>query len=52
VVAIGAVTAARVGALVDAGAYGVAVLSAISDADDPHAATCELLAALGEATRR
>ena len=46
VVAVAAVTAARVGELVAAGAHGVAVVSAISDADDPGAATVSLLRAL------
>ncbi|MEU9507517.1 thiamine phosphate synthase [Micromonospora sp. NPDC048170] len=47
VVAIGGVTAARVPALVAAGAYGVAVVGAISGAADPARATAELLGALG-----
>jgi thiamine-phosphate pyrophosphorylase len=42
VIAIGGVTAARVADLVRAGAYGVAVIGAISDADDPGAATAQL----------
>ena len=48
VIAIGGVTAARVPELLAAGASGVAVVSAISDAADPQAATVELLRALGE----
>ena len=47
VIAIGGVTAARVPELVAAGAWGVAVVSAVSDAADPAAATRALLAALG-----
>ncbi len=43
---IGAVTAVRVPELLAAGAYGVAVVTAVSDAPDPAAAAAELLAAL------
>ena len=50
VVAVAAVTPARVGELIAAGAHGVAVISAISDADDPGAATAALLQALEAAT--
>jgi thiamine-phosphate pyrophosphorylase len=50
VVAVAAVTPARVGELIAAGAHGVAVISAISDADDPGAATAALLRALEAAT--
>lgn len=46
VVAIGGVTAARVGELLAAGAAGVAVVGAVSAAADPGAATRELLRAL------
>ncbi|MGY5883026.1 thiamine phosphate synthase [Modestobacter lacusdianchii] len=46
VVAIGGVTAARVGELLAAGAAGVAVVGAVSTAADPGAATGELLRAL------
>ncbi|TNH26717.1 thiamine phosphate synthase [Micromonospora orduensis] len=46
VIAIGGVTAARVPALRAAGAYGVAVVGAISTAADPARATAELLRAL------
>jgi thiamine-phosphate pyrophosphorylase len=49
VVAIGAVTVDRVPALLAAGAYGVAVVSAVSAAPDPARATADLLAALGGA---
>ena len=48
VIAIGSVTAARVPGLLAAGACGVAVVAAVSDAADPPAACAELLAALGE----
>ena len=46
VIAIGGVTAARVPALLAAGAYGVAVVGAVSAAADPARATAELLEAL------
>src|SRR2546423_547549 len=46
VIAIGAVTAERIPALLDAGAYGVAVVSAVSGAADPASACARLLAAL------
>jgi thiamine-phosphate pyrophosphorylase len=46
VIAIGGITAARVPALRAAGAYGVAVVGALSQAADPARATAELLAAL------
>ena len=48
VIAIGAVTVERVPALLAAGAHGVAVVSAVSDAADPAAAVRALLDALGE----
>ncbi|MCZ2815364.1 thiamine phosphate synthase [Modestobacter sp. VKM Ac-2984] len=48
VIAIGGVTAARVGELLTAGASGVAVVGAVTAADDPGAATAELLRALAE----
>lgn len=48
VVAIGGITAERVPELLAAGAHGVAVVSAVSDAADPRAATEALLRALGE----
>lgn len=47
VIAIGGVTPARVPDLLAAGAYGVAVVGAISGAADPARATAEFLAALG-----
>ncbi|MBY8874065.1 thiamine phosphate synthase [Micromonospora sp. PLK6-60] len=46
VIAIGGVTAATVPALRAAGAYGVAVVGAISGATDPARATAELIASL------
>lgn len=46
VIAIGGVTAARVPGLLSAGAYGVAVVAAVSAAADPARATAELLAVL------
>jgi len=46
VIAIGAVTADRIPELLAAGAYGVAVVTAISDAADPATAAAALLAAL------
>jgi thiamine-phosphate pyrophosphorylase len=49
VIAIGAVTADRVPALLAAGAHGVAVVGAVSDAADPAAAVRALLQALGPA---
>jgi thiamine-phosphate pyrophosphorylase len=52
VIAIGGVTAARVPELLAAGAYGVAVVGAVSDADDPAGATADLLRALGEGSVR
>lgn len=47
VIAIGGVTAANAPALLAAGAYGVAVVGALSGAADPARATAELLGALG-----
>ena len=47
VIAIGGVTVDRVPELMAAGAWGVAVISAISDAADPAAATRDLLRAVG-----
>ncbi|HEU0100884.1 MAG TPA: thiamine phosphate synthase [Mycobacteriales bacterium] len=49
VIAIGGITAARVPELLAAGAWGVAVVGAVSDAADPAAAVRELLAALERA---
>ena len=47
VIAIGAVTVERVPTLLAAGAHGVAVVGAVSDAADPAAAVRALLVALG-----
>ena len=49
VIAIGGITLAHICPLIAAGAVGVAVVSAISDAPDPATATRELLAALADA---
>jgi thiamine-phosphate pyrophosphorylase len=46
VIAVAGVTASRVPELLAAGAFGVAVISAVSEADDPGAATRGLLTAL------
>lgn len=46
IIAIGGITAANVGAIREAGAWGVAVISAVWNHPDPYAATLELLAAL------
>lgn len=43
VIAIGSITAARVPVVLDAGAYGVAVISAITCAPDPEAAAREFM---------
>lgn len=51
VIAIGNVTAERVGRVVEAGVHGIAVLSAVVTADDPVAATAALRAALDAETR-
>jgi thiamine-phosphate pyrophosphorylase len=52
VVAVAGVTAVRVRELVDAGAFGVAVIGAVSEAADPAKATEALLRALDEAGPR
>lgn len=49
VVAIGGITPERVPDVIGAGAYGVAVISAISEAPDPRAAARELRAAVDAA---
>ena len=46
VIAIGSITADRVGSLLEAGAHGVAVLSAIVCRPDPEASTREFRAAV------
>jgi thiamine-phosphate pyrophosphorylase len=48
VIAIGGITVDRIAPVLAAGAYGVAVVGAVSDADDPGAATRDLLAELGD----
>ena len=50
VIAIGGVTTARVAELRAVGAYGVAVVSAVSEASDPAAATATLLAEVARHT--
>jgi thiamine-phosphate pyrophosphorylase len=47
VIAIGGITVDRVPELMAAGAWGVAVVTAVSEAADPVAATAELLRAVG-----
>lgn len=49
VIAIAGVTVDRVPELLAAGAHGIAVIGALSDADDPFAATEELLRAIDSA---
>jgi thiamine-phosphate pyrophosphorylase len=51
VIAIAGVTAQHIPALLEAGAHGVAVISAISEAEDPHKATAELLKAIERGLR-
>jgi thiamine-phosphate pyrophosphorylase len=48
VIAIGGITVDRIAPVLAAGAYGVAVVGAVSDADDPFAATRGLLAELAD----
>jgi thiamine-phosphate pyrophosphorylase len=48
VIAIGGVTAAGVAELTGAGAYGIAVVGAVSEAADPGKAVTELLQAIGD----
>lgn len=50
VIAIGGITAANAGAVLCAGAAGIAVIGAIFDADDPRAATAALRAAVASAS--
>ena len=47
-VAIGGITLPRVGAVLEAGADGLAVVSAVGTAPDPEAATAALLGAIRE----
>jgi thiamine-phosphate pyrophosphorylase len=48
VIAIAGITPARVAGVIKAGAYGVAVMTAVSLTDDPEQATAELAAAIAE----
>jgi thiamine-phosphate pyrophosphorylase len=50
VIAVGGITRANVGAALDAGAAGVAVVGAIFDAPDPQAAAQALLSAIARAS--
>jgi thiamine-phosphate pyrophosphorylase len=50
VIGIGGITAERVAPLLAAGVYGVAVVSAVCDADDPGLATRSLLTAIDGAS--
>ena len=49
VIAIGSITAGNVASVLETGAYGVAVLSAVVCADDPAGATREIRAAIDRA---
>ena len=49
IVAVGGITASKVAEVIEAGAAGIAVISAIGSADDPKAAATELSKALSEA---
>ena len=49
VIAIAGITPARVPGVISAGAFGIAVMTAVSLADDPEQATAELAAAIAEA---
>jgi thiamine-phosphate pyrophosphorylase len=49
VIAIAGITAQRVDEVMAAGAWGVAVIGAISDAPDPHSATHEMMLAVAKA---
>lgn len=49
VIAIAGITPARVPKVMAAGAWGVAVIGAVSGADDPHAATHDLVVAVARA---
>jgi thiamine-phosphate pyrophosphorylase len=49
VIAIAGITAQRVDEVMEAGAWGVAVIGAIADAPDPHSATHELMLAVAKA---
>ena len=49
VIAIAGITAQSVDEVIAAGAWGVAVIGAISDAPDPHSATHEMVLAVTKA---
>jgi thiamine-phosphate pyrophosphorylase len=49
VIAIAGITAQSVDEVIEAGAWGVAVIGAISDAPDPHSATHEMVLAVSKA---
>lgn len=49
VIAIAGITADRVDEVMEAGAWGVAVIGAVSDAPDPHSATHEMMLAVAKA---
>jgi thiamine-phosphate pyrophosphorylase len=49
VIAIAGISAARVEEVIEAGAWGVAVVGAIADAPDPHSATHEMMLAVAKA---
>lgn len=49
VIAIGGIGPERIGAVLETGAHGVAVLSAVVDADDPRAAVAACAAAVAQA---
>jgi thiamine-phosphate pyrophosphorylase len=51
VIAIAGITAGRVDEVLATGAWGAAVIGAVADADDPRAATRELVAAVARAVR-
>ncbi len=52
VIAIAGITAERVDEVMDAGAHGIAVMSAVTNAEDPAEATREIREALDAALRR
>jgi thiamine-phosphate pyrophosphorylase len=51
VVAIAGITAGRVDEVLATGAWGVAVIGAVAEADNPRKATSELAAAVDRAVR-
>lgn len=52
VIAISGITPELVDDVIDAGAHGVAVISAVADSPDPHIATHDLLMAVAKAAER